>query len=370
MNSAHVIIVSAQPIPNLIPIISAMPATVHLLVSDKMDLQSVRLIRFLEERNIRCVGHSINPYNMGQVETVCRGILENTEAGSITLNATGGTKIAAFGAFAAFRELGFPIIYFDPEKWRMIRLDVNGQPPEKAEAELNVSDYLSLHGFKVSSDAGDDETVLERRNLTDWLSKNLPESGLMPILNQFASEAQEKKIFPFVKNIMGYFNSSFIGVLKKLASENIIGWDSKTRAITFPTIDAARYIGGFWLEEYVFDVVKSLGVHDVRRNVNVVWDGSGIKNEFDVVFTHKCRLFLISCKTSKLGHEKQYKDKNPVYELDSLKDAAAGLFGQGVLVSASPLGGELKKRADTLRLVSINAEEIKWLATKLKIELK
>lgn len=365
----QVIIVSAQPIPNLIPILTSRPETVHLLVSDKMERQALRLVRFLESRSISCLNHSINPYNMKQVESECFGILDGAEAGTITLNATGGTKIAAFGAFAAFRERGFPIIYFEPEHWHIIHLNGTEQTPQKPDAQLSVADYLAVHGLNIVEDAGEDEGIIKRRELTKWLAENLSQSGFMPILNTFATEAH-KKSFPFSKQIEGYFNPSFKPVLKKLAAEKMIGWDESKRTITFPTPDSARYLGGFWLEEYVFDVVQSLGIHDVRRNVNVAWDGSGIKNEFDVVFTNRCRLFLLSCKTSKLVQEKHFKDKNPIYELDSLKDDAAGLFGQGVLVSASPLGMELKKRADALRLITINAEDIKWLAMKLKIELK
>lgn len=371
MITTHVVLVGAQPIPNLIPAMSRRPEKIHLLVSDKMELQAARLCRYLCLQGIDCTTHQIDPYNMGQVEAVCHGLLEGVQPGSVMLNATGGTKVAAFGAFAAFREREFPIIYFDPVKWSITRLDGSTLPAEAAVAELSVRDYLSVHGLNVIEDAGNDETVMKRSGLTKWLAKELPQSGFIRVLNALAADAQWSSAFPFQKNV-NPFDHSFTPFLEKLDSEKMIQWDSKSRTVTFPDAEAARYLGGFWLEEYVYDVVHSLAVHDVRRNVRVAWDGSGVKpvtNEFDVVFTDRCRLLMISCKTSKLGSETHYKDKNPVYELDSLKDTAAGLFGQGILVSATPLGIELQKRADTLKLLTVSGRGLPWLKTKLQTTL-
>jgi len=370
-NTAHLILISGQPIPNLIPAIAWHPDVVHLLVSAKMERQAARIAQFLESRGIECRKHQIDAYDMRQVEAVCTKLLEGAAHGAVILNATGGTKVAAFGAFAAFRERGFPIVYFDPEKWRITWLDGSGTPPVAAAAELSVREYLAAHGLNVIEDAGSDEAVTKRLALTAWLAKELPQSGFIRVLNKLATEAQQTGIYPAHK-IIKPFDPSFTPFLKKLESEKLISWDSRSRTLTFPDAAAARYLGGFWLEEYVFDVVSSLDVHDVRRNVRVAWDGSGTKpvtNEFDVVFTDKCRLYMISCKTSKLGSESHYKDKNPVYELDSLKDAAAGLFGQGILVSATPLGVELQKRADTLKLLTISGRDLPWLKTKLQAAL-
>lgn len=370
MPSIHVCLVSAQPLPNLIPVIAYRPEKVHLLVSEKMKQQAVRLTSFLRRFGCKCVEHPIDPYSMVQVEEICHAILKQAEPDSIALNATGGTKISAFGAFAAFRQQGFPIFYFDPEKWRIAHLDSSGIPPQELAAEISVADYLAAHGMQTLESGGSDELLEGRIEMTGWLAKHLPESGLMPVLNAFAAEALDKGGFPWSKTFDKRFLTRFIPVLNKLASASILSWDAKTKIVTFHNSESARYIGGFWLEEYVFNVISSLGVHDVQRNVRVAWDASGITNEFDVVFTNHCRLYLVSCKTSKLAQEKQYKDKNPVYELDSLKDDAAGLFGKGILVSASPLGTELKKRADILQLITISAQDIGWLEMKLKVALQ
>jgi hypothetical protein len=63
MITIHFILAICQPIPNLIPIISARPETVHLLVSDKMERQATRLERFLNSHEIRCIRHPIDLYD-------------------------------------------------------------------------------------------------------------------------------------------------------------------------------------------------------------------------------------------------------------------------------------------------------------------
>jgi|GEM_PF-2422630 len=368
----HLIIVSDQPMPNLIPIISMKPAKVFMLVSEQMRAKAERIKRFLSENDIEAEEYIIEPYQMDEVESLTLSILDREPPDSIALNATGGTKISAFGAFAAFRKRGFPIFYFEPKRWEIISLDEVKKDAVKPAAQISVKDYLALHGMKVFEEAADDEEVNSRREITSYLAEHLHESGLMPVLNSFAFKAQEKRTFPITISFeANKYYPQFNPILKKLTEAQIIRFDPNNKSITFPNLQSARYLNGFWLEEYVYSVIKDLGVYDVRRNVNVSWEGSLIKNEFDVVFTNNSRLFIVSCKTAKLAKAKDFKDKNPVYELDSLKDYAAGLFGIGVLVSASPLGTELQRRADTLKLVTMASKDMKkWLKAKLQIEIK
>jgi len=363
----HVIIVSDQPAPNLIPVIMFQPETVHLLVSSKMTRKASRIRAYLESRGINAAEHPIEAYNMEQVKTVCSGILSGAAPGSVLLNATGGTKLAALGAFAAFRDASFPVVYFDPETWQIRRID-SGHPPEQAKAALTVREYLAIHGLNVSAATAADEGMEKRNQLTSWLAEHLPKTGFIRTLNAFSARAIEKRRFPFTEHLHHPVRADDRKILEKLHSGGMLKWDPKVKSITFEDYAAAHYLCGFWFEEYVFETVKSLGADDILMNVNVEWDNTGdkpLKNELDVVFTHNCRLFLISCKTSKLATEKEYKDKNPVYELDSIKDTAAGLFGRGMLVSATPISHELKKRADSLDLLTIAGPDLPWIKAKI-----
>lgn len=366
MIRVQVCIVSDQPIPNIIPAISGDSNRVELLVSTDMEKKGEWLKQFFEKRGITATFHPIDPYDFSQVEGVCLKILDEAEGMDVALNVTGGTKIAALGAFSAFHTRNRPVLYFDPKKWSVVRIDRSDIPTVEGRVSLTVQEYLNVYGKTIIEEAVDHTRLLARGKLTCWLAENLADSSFLRVMNAFAAEAQKSPSFPFSKSFDHRFDPTFKPVLERCAREGVIRWEPTTRTVTFPEIDSARYLGGYWLEEYVWLIASELPLDDLRRNVRVKWAESGITNEFDVLFTSRSRLFIVSCKTSRLESEKHFRDKNPLYELDSLKDAAAGLFGVGLLVSASPLGEELRKRADTLGIIRLSGSDLPWLKVKLE----
>lgn len=368
----QVLLVSAQPIPNLIPVLKWRPEAVHLLVSEKMGPQADRLERYLEGLTINVLRHAIDAYNQEQVQLVCRDILADKEAGSVLLNATGGTKVAAFAAFEAFRSVGFPVVYFDPQRWRILSLYPGQQEPVRPEGEISVTEYLSVYGLNVKKAERSCADMERRLSLSRFLARELPgRPGFMRVLNAVAARAVNLRSFPFTEKIEP-FSKDYLPLLTRLDDEGLIGWDGASRKITFPCRGSARYLNGFWLEEYVFASLEGLPIADSLRNVEVEWDGTGrspVENEFDVVFTRGARLYLISCKTASLSRERDTIDKNPLYELFSLKESAAGLFGRGLLVSASPMGEALKKRAGASGIDYLEGTELPYLREKIQAML-
>ena len=343
-----------------------------MLVSEKMGPQADRLERYLEGLSINVLRHSLDAYNQEQVQLVCRDILADKEAGSVLLNATGGTKVAAFAAFEAFRSVGFPVVYFDPQRWRILSLYPGQQEPVRPEGEISVTEYLSVYGLNVKMAERSCADMERRLSLSRFLARKLPgRPGFMRVLNAVAARAVKLRSFPFTENIEP-FSKDYLPLLTRLDDEGIIGWDGASRKITFPCRGSARYLNGFWLEEYVFASLEGLPIADSLRNVEVEWDGTGqkpLENEFDVVFTRGARLYLISCKTASLSRERDTIDKNPLYELFSLKESAAGLFGRGLLVSASPMGEALKKRADASGIDYLEGTELPYLREKIQAML-
>lgn len=352
----QVLLVSHQPIPNIMSVLAAPATHVHLLVSERMELQADRLERFCAGRGVGVSRLGIEPYDFAQVEGTCRSILRDKPPGSVVLNATGGTKVAAMAAFGLFRERGFPSVYFDPEKWRLLRLAEEQHVAVPFPLELGVRDYLALHGLNVVKAQGEDGGVSQRSALSDFLARELPAiPGFIRQLNKVAADSIKAGLFP-CSSEMKFVNRESGRVLQELSRSGLAGWDRATRLLTFPTEEAARYLNGFWMEEHSYTVLRKLQPFDLLRNVEVAWDGTGEKpvtNEFDVVFTSGARLFLVSCKTSRMDGTRNALDKGPLYELDALKDVAGGLFGRGILVSASPMGDALRRRA--------RASSISWV---------
>ena len=365
----QVIIVSGQPIPNLIPMLEQRPEAVHMLVSGRMIPQADRLRRFFEGLNITVHQLAIDPYNMDEVEAKCRWILADKEPGSVLLNVTGGTKLAALAAYSTFRELGFPVIYFEPEKWQTVQLFPKGVKATPSSVQLSVEDYLGVYGLNVHTSQGGDEGLRRRASVGMFLASELPRRPkFMRMLNAVASEVIVTGKFPGSLRFV-HFDPSAAYIMERLHHEGIVTWQASNQTIVFPDLESARFLNGFWLEEHVFQTISELAPFDVRRNIEVEWDGTGrepVRNEFDVAFTVDARLYLVSCKTAGLAHARDSLNKNPVYELDSLKDAAGGLFGKGLLISASPLSQALQQRASASGIGCIEGEELVDLERNLQ----
>ena len=72
--------------------------------------------RIFRDRGLRVFVHDIPPYDLEGALSVCRGVLETYGAdGAVTLNVTGGTKVAALAAYQQFFFDSRRIIYDDEE---------------------------------------------------------------------------------------------------------------------------------------------------------------------------------------------------------------------------------------------------------------
>jgi hypothetical protein len=139
-----------------------------------------------------------------------------------------------------------------------------------------------------------------------------------------------------------------------------------------PSIDAAKFLKGFWFEELVYLTAKQTGADEVRRNVEGRWDVPGAytpTNEFDVMIAKGTRLFLISCKTSNPNRTDGSGDgvgKEYLYELDALGDRALGLFGKKMLLSARAVTNDyIRKRAQSMGIAVLDKSNLHRMKEKL-----
>ncbi len=84
-----------------------------------------------------------------------------------------------------------------------------------------------------------------------------------------------------------------------------------------PTEKERVYFGGEWFEEYIYCRIKrelNIGKQHIALNVKVFrsQDETQNDNEYDIMFTHDNRLFVIECKAS-VGSKSTIKDKMDHY---------------------------------------------------------
>ncbi len=130
----------------------------------------------------------------------------------------------------------------------------------------------------------------------------------------------------------------------------------------FTSLEAARYLGGGWMEHYALWIVRDNGAEESEAGVNVIWqDGdqqSRPPNELDVVAVHRNRMLLIECKTARFGNN-DVKDQEILNRLESLGRNAGGLFGKAVLLSARKMNDDMRSRARAYRLPWFDCTNLK-----------
>ncbi|MCK9228433.1 MAG: DUF1887 family CARF protein [Syntrophorhabdaceae bacterium] len=371
MASIHVCMVSGQPIPNLIPlkIAGLRPDKVINLVSPGMQTRAERLRKIANEWGVVVEERPIVPYDLQAARDTCLGVLADYESDDVLLNVTGGTKLMALAAFEVFREEKKRIIYVDTEDER-IQVLSPGQATIPFESVIKVRSYLAAYGQTITSHRTNPGKAQGNRQITRAFIQNIGEySWAISILNGYAAPHRKTRTFPLQVAVDERPREvpELREILFLLEEKEVIGFQDDK--IVFPDLATVEFLSGGWLEEYVFDAASSIPHSDVKMGVTVEWAHGGSRptvNEYDVIFTYNNRLYLIECKTRRFsGADREDINSDIIYKLESLRDAAGGLYGKGMLVSYQKLTDAQKKRLAVNGLEYCDRNDLKNLKVKL-----
>ena len=120
------------------------------------------------------------------------------------------------------------------------------------------------------------------------------------------------------------------------------------RTIPIPRCnDYGQYLGGGWLEEYVFTLLRAAEakdlIHDLRIGIEVGYGGRAHSSreapsgEFDCAFTDGKRLWLVECKAGNVKQEH-------IQKLENNLKTYGGIAARGILVSSFPIVPTLVRR--------------------------
>jgi len=375
MASVQVCLVSDQLLPNVISVFVEKPQKVVLLVTQQMDSKAQALACLLNPRGITTEIHLISAYGFSDVLETCRGIIEKHPDDSLTLNVTGGTKVAALAAFQQFYFSDLRIIYIDTSHDRILELGDKSRTIPLKKNYLKVKDYLACYDkqFAPGTDGGPPAGYYERIATTKKIAELLihnPE--LMSAVNQSISRYKTERRKPY----LGLFPTELPKGSSRLCSllqEAQVVTPGVEGSVNVNSDESLFYLGGGWLEEYVYSTIGDLHIAglDLMMNVQIDWQSEGkstTRNELDIVFTHRNRLHFISCKTSGIDQKgpESRRGKEALYELDSLAERVGGLFGQSMLVSAHRLGSASRQRAKDLGIEIVDGNDLLGLGKRLQ----
>jgi hypothetical protein len=379
MNNILINLVSAQPVPNLIPALDArfQVSEVILLVTDEMRPQAKRLQRVCKRHGLPCRiwDDPVPPYDPQRMEDICIDVIESFPEGqSLILNATGGTKVMALAAANLFGQLGRgEVIYVDSFQGLIHNLYPSKEKAWHLEPVLDIRDYLTAYGMhpkKPEKRWVKGEVLPSMPASARTLAENAPHlDNFFGTLNFAGSgvldDKRETEAWPRAMPLDRPFRSDRFSekILPLLAREELVQVDNSI--ITFPGETAARYLSGGWLEEYTFAQACAAGADEVVLSQVVDWEAAGektVSNEFDCLIMKDNRLFLLECKTMRFAE----KGSDVLYKLDSLTESSTGIYGRGALVSARRLGDSMQSRAESRRHRIFGPEDLGTLKNSLQ----
>ncbi|HIE55573.1 MAG TPA: DUF1887 family protein, partial [Chromatiaceae bacterium] len=303
----HLCLVSAQPTPNLTPLLDerTAPARVMLLVSPDMRRQAQWLEEVIRPRGIQ-VEH-IPLEHAFDFPHIQQRVMENLEAvpaderSAIALNATGGTKPMSIAAYEVFRAWDLPIFYVHPVKDHLIWLHPNDLPLVELANRIKLEPFLQAHGARIPDKP--------RRSIGDRGYLELAEELIVNIrrhrraigaLNWLAGTADNDEL----RSEPIESNGTLDELIGLFAEHQLLRREGDR--LIFADQAARFFVNGGWLEYHVFDRVRK------RRQTNAIQDiafsvkvqrardkGNTIDNELDVLFLRENRLHIIECKTRK-----------------------------------------------------------------------
>ncbi len=374
--TVHVLLVSQQPLPNIIPLLDPglHARRAVLVVSHGMSERARWMESVLTGYGIRCDTWPIA--DAWDFESVQMRMMELADRESsavaskaLWLNATGGTKLMSMAAHSVFRSYELPVYYIHPERGALLWLFPEGRPAQALADRLRIEWLLQAHGAQVQG-------VLQR-NVPDRKPLMLAErlvadverySSAIGAVNALAAQARPPDFEvemshtdAILEELIGLFSE--YGVLERCS----------TTGIRFAG-EANRFLAnGGWLEMYVFDQCRQLRRIDPRIQ-DLAWGvkvqrrqrNRWVPNELDVVILRDNRLHVIECKTRRFfGGQHGSVGAEALYRLDTLRDLMGGLHARAMLASFRDLPPHDRARAADLRIEVCAGSQLRRLNESL-----
>lgn len=371
--TAHLILVSAQPIPNLSPMLdeATKPQKVVMLVSDDMREQGKALEKLYKEQLRLCVEwHNVaDPWNAQAISEQVDQLIRPYPQDAIALNATGGTKLMSIAAYEAFYTANRPVFYVHPERDCLLWLD-SDLPPRDLANRLTIKSYLTAYGA-ASVDPQPHGVPPAVQNLTKDLINGIDiYQPALSILNALAMQARETLKVNMESRYRDY--QQLQELIERFAQAGQC--QLKGSELGFPNEEARFMVNGGWLEQHCYSICRKLAnrlqIQDIACSVNLtrLQGKQSVPNEIDLAMLAENRLYVLECKTKRFSeHDKKHGESADVlYKLNTLRNLYGGSQARAMLVSFNKLGKSTRERAKDLRIEICSHTELKRLEQKLQ----
>ena len=239
---------------------------------------------------------------------------------------------------------------------------------KKLAAQMRLAHYLKGYGFQLNE--GIARPSAERRH-NELLQTLIGQIGSLeaPLgqLNFLAQEAEANKRLTINLSAQQQDSRNLVALLRNFELAGVLGVENGT--IRFTSEQDRSFTNGGWLEHHVYQTISNLhgelGLRDKAANLVVV-DQSEVKNELDVAFLARNRLFIVECKTARMDSARASKANDTLFKLSEICRCVGGLGARGMLASYHPLGDSERRLANALGIEVVVSGELTRLAERLK----
>ena len=345
------------------------PAEAVLLVSSKMQRQAEALEHVLRETGVKTQRVMLdNEHDFNALERNLLDLATQREGQHIALNVTGGTKLMALAAQSIAEAAGWDVFYVDVDTDEVIWLGKNAPPRRKLTEQLRLRHYLMGYGYRLRGGIQRPQVAPRQQTLIDTLLMQIG-SLEKPLaqLNWLAQSAEDKGRLDVELDPQQQDSRSLEALLRHFEDAGVLRIDGAR--LSFNGKNQLDFAKGGWLEHHVFHTVSrltgELGIRDKAANLEVT-DANDVRNELDVAFMARNRLFLIECKTARMDKPEAPKANDTLFKLAEICRRVGGLGTRGMLASYRSLRDAEKRLAQALNIELVCGAELVRLDEKLK----
>ena len=374
----HICLVSQQAAANLLPALdpALKPGKIILVVSKKMQPQAAHLSAVLKECAIQeQLLQLSNEHDFHQTENELLELAAQLEDNAVTLNITGGTKLMSVAAQSVAQASGWRMFYVDADTDRVIWLGKDQTPTQPLQEQLKLRHYLRSYGFEIATKPNRTQASSAQQQLTQSLVQQIGSlESSVSVLNALAQEAEARRSSSVVMADWQRDSRSLEVLLRYFEDAQTL--TVKGDRIHFVDEAARSFVKGGWLElhaiQAVHQVTGAMEIRDKAMGLEVVDSTTQTRNELDIAFMARNRLFVIECKTARIDKPQGADRAAPPKANDTLFKLAencrriGGLGTRGMLVSYRKLHEPELKLAKALGVEVVAGVDIARLPERLK----
>ena len=367
----HVMLVSAQAAPNLLPAIdpALRPREAVLLASPDMREAAEHLGAALRASGVAAqIAPLDDPYDPARVAEAVFGAIDARAGKRVAVNLTGGTKLMSLGAQLGAAAADAPAFYVNHDTDEAVLVSPEIRSPQvrvPITGALRLRTYLAAYGVALSERAHPSMTLAQRDCAATLALNARTLSQPLGAINRLAAEAARQESLAATMSDGDAARHGVAAALRHFEDAGMLSVDD--RRIEFPSIDARAFVNGGWLECHLYaqvDAMKNdLAIVDLGANIELR-RGAGTANEIDVGFMARNRLHIVECKTRRMDAEPEVA-LNALYRLDSLR-ALGGLNTRGMLVSYRSLNDADRRRARLMGVEVIEGDALPQLRERVR----